>query len=70
MINTEPQREHRYILRSCLNCCNLPNCHVRYEVDSISIWADKAKYGCKIYSSTVDEYINEQPTKEKIQRLK
>ena len=59
MINSNPTKS----IRSCL-CCNLlSKCHTSQEVDSPFIWCDKAKYGCTLYTSDVDEYINELPKK-------
>lgn len=49
MINTNKDPEHRYILRSCLNCDRLRQCHVINEVDSAVMHADKAKFGCVKY---------------------
>ncbi len=68
MINTAVEKEHQYTLRSCLNCSNLPTCHVRFEVDSPSIWADKAKYGCRLYTSTVEEYRTERKRRDELKR--
>lgn len=62
MINTNKEPEHRYILRSCLNCDRLKQCHVINEVNSPIIFSDKGKYGCIRY---VGIHSDEQSKNEK-----
>lgn len=62
MINTKKDSEHRYILRSCLNCNNLQKCQSWHNIDSPMIWCDCAKYGCVRYSGI---YSDEKSKNEK-----
>lgn len=59
MINTNPKREHRYLLRSCLICERLGTCIVRHEVNDSSLHADKAKYGCRLFAHRNPQIMNE-----------
>lgn len=56
MINTEPNRDHQYSLRSCFNCKIFDNCISKYNVQDNRIHCDFAKYGCVHYQG---EYSSE-----------
>lgn len=51
MINTKPNRDHQYKLRSCLNCNSFidMSCIAYREHQQPVMWCDKAKYGCLKY---------------------
>lgn len=56
MLNIKPNSEHRYKLRSCLNCDRFNSCDTKEIHLSASTHCDFARYGCVHYKGV---YQNE-----------
>lgn len=61
MINTEPNKDHQYILRSCLNCNLLSSCIANNLHKDEKKHCDFGKYGCFEYQGI---YENEKSKNE------
>lgn len=56
MIKTEPNKDHQYVLRSCLNCKAFKGCLAEQNHKDKKDHCDFGKYGCIDYNG---EHINE-----------
>ena len=58
MLNTKPNREHNYKLRSCLNCDRFDDCDAKTMHLSASTHGDFGKYGCTHYKGIYQNEID------------
>lgn len=59
MINTEPNRDHAYSIRSCTACLYYAKCFT--DCSPRMMWSDCAKYGCHDFISDNRDMMNEMP---------